>query len=59
MAPIQECGTYIYTDRVKPKTIKFIFVTSQQHTALRRKINDWFARNQENVSISEKVGNKG
>jgi hypothetical protein len=36
-------------DRVKPKTIKLVFVASP-HAALRRKSKDWLARNQDNVS---------
>ena len=41
-------------DRVKPKTIKLVFVASPlstaKHATLRRKSKDWLALNQDNVS---------
>jgi len=37
-------------DRVKPKTIKLVFVASLVSTVLRRKSKDWLAQNQDNVS---------
>ena len=40
--------------RVKPKTIKLVFVASPlstKYAALMRKNNDWLARNQDNVSV--------
>ena len=36
-------------DRVKPKTIKLVFVVSLQRT-LKGKSKDWFDRNQDDVS---------
>ena len=37
-------------NRVKPKTMKLVFVASPLTPALRRKSKDWLARNQDNVS---------
>ena len=37
-------------DRVKPKTIRLVFVCfSAKHAAIRRENNDWLAQNQANV----------
>ena len=51
-----ECGNIVGSSsgRVKPKTVKFVFVTQlslAQHAALRKKSKDLLDRNQDNVFV--------